>query len=217
MIRVLNYTQKPLTLMGEVASICWNSTPSPQIGIDCIESNHGRILEYADVVIEIDGYSSRMIRELYTHIIGVSRVQQSTRYINCADFDYYIPESIQKNDKILFKYKSLMKEIADSYDWFIKMGIKKEDVANILPLGMHSKIVLKINARALLHMSENRECLRAYKEFREFMDELKHVLTGLNAEWNVIVNYMKPSCETLGYCREKHSCGRFPRKEELNG
>jgi thymidylate synthase (FAD) len=212
LIRVLDYTEKPLTLMGEVASTCWNSTPTPQIGIDCIESNHRRILEYADVTLEIDGYSTRVIRELYTHIIGVSRVQQSTRYINCSDFKYYTPESIKKDDKILAKYKFLMKEIANSYDWFIKMGIKKEDVANILPLGMNSKIVLKMNARALLHMSENRECVRAYKEFRALMQEIKDTLSALNDEWKTVVNYMKPSCEVLGYCREKNSCGKYSKK-----
>jgi thymidylate synthase (FAD) len=203
--------------MGEVASTCWNSTPSSQIGIDCIESNHGRILEYADVTLEISDYSARVIRELYTHIIGTSRVQQSTRYVNCSDFNYYIPEAFYKNDKVLTKYKLLMKDITKSYDWFISMGIKKEDVANILPLGMHTKIVLKINARALLHMSENRECTRAYKEYRDLMKEIKETLSGINNEWKTIVSYMKPVCEVLGYCREKRSCGKYSsRKEVIN-
>jgi thymidylate synthase (FAD) len=64
MIKVLNYTKNPLSLMGECASSCWNSNPSPQIGIDCIESGHGRVLEFADVVVEIDGYSARCVREI---------------------------------------------------------------------------------------------------------------------------------------------------------
>jgi len=42
LIKVMRYSPNPLSLMGEVASTCWNSTPSPQIGIDCIEANHGR-------------------------------------------------------------------------------------------------------------------------------------------------------------------------------
>ena len=64
MIRVLNYTKNPLTLMGECASYCWNSKPSAKIGADCIESDHGRVLEYADVTVEISGYSARCIREI---------------------------------------------------------------------------------------------------------------------------------------------------------
>ena len=41
-IKVINYTPNPLSLMGECASYCWGSAPSTQIGIDCIESGHGR-------------------------------------------------------------------------------------------------------------------------------------------------------------------------------
>ena len=97
MIKIINYTANPLTLMCEVASKCWNSTPSPRIGIECIENNHGRILEYPDVTVEISEYSARVIREIYTHIIGTSRVQESTRYVDKGNFDYYIPEKIQNN------------------------------------------------------------------------------------------------------------------------
>jgi thymidylate synthase (FAD) len=214
MITLIDYTEKPLTLMGECASRCWNSKPSPRIGIECIENNHGRILEYPDVTIEISEYSARVLREIYTHIVGTSRVQESTRYVDCKDFNYYIPESISKNTELLYMYKELMADISDVYDYFIKRGIKKEDVANILPLGMHSKMVLKINVRALLHMSEVRECTRAYKEYREFMEELKYVLSMINDEWKTIVSYMKPKCEILGYCNEKFSCGKYPKKEE---
>ena len=33
-------------------------------------------------------------------------------------------------------------------------------------------------------------------------------------EWKVIIDrYMMPKCEMLGYCPEKHGCGRKPGKE----
>jgi hypothetical protein len=47
LIKVLNYTSMPLSMMGEVAARCWNSKPSPRIGIECIENGHGRIMEFA--------------------------------------------------------------------------------------------------------------------------------------------------------------------------
>jgi len=207
-IKVINYTQNPLSLMGECASYCWDSTPSPQIGIDCIESNHGRVLEYADVTLQISGYSARVIREIYTHISGTTRLQASTRYIKYGEFDYITPESIVKNDLALEIYNNTIWDIQNAYKRLEKLGIPKEDIANILPLCMESKIVLKINARAILHMVEVRECTRAYWEFRKFVKELKSVVGDLDSEWLKIISYAKVKCEVLGYCNEKNSCGR---------
>jgi len=194
--------------MGEVASCCWNSNPSPKIGIDCIESGHGRVLEYADVTVEISGYSARCIREIYTAMIGVSKLQASTRYINYGEFNYIIPDSIKNNKKALDVYNYLMTYISHSYKALQDLNIPKEDIANILPLGMESKMVLKINARAILHMAELRLCNRAYWEFRNFMKELLGVLSKLDDEWAKIVSYAKPKCEVYGKCTEKNPCSK---------
>jgi len=216
MIKVINYTKNPLSLMGEVASYCWDSTPSPHIGIDCIESNHGRVLEFADVTLEISGYSARVIREIYTHIIGTTRLQASTRYIKYGEFDYIIPESVAKNILALSIYQRIMLSIQNAYKELEDLSIPKEDIANILPLGMESKIVLKINARAILHMVEVRECTRAYWEIRKFIKELKSVVGDLNSEWEKIISYAKVKCEILGYCNEKNSCHRIDKKGDNN-
>ena len=214
-IKVINYTPNPLSLMGECASYCWGSVPSTQIGIDCIESGHGRVLEYPDVTLQISGYSARVVREIYTHIAGTTRLQASTRYIQYGEFDYIIPPSIKNNPLALNKYQKLMLTIQKTYRELEELGIPKEDNANVLPLGMESKIVLKINARAILHMSEVRECNRAYWEYRKFMKELHSVLGILDEEWDKIMSYSKPKCEVFGYCNEKKSCGKYPTKEKL--
>jgi len=194
--------------MGECASLCWDSPPSPQIGIDCIESNHGRVLEFPDVIVEINGYSARMIRELYTKIIGVTRLQASTRYIQYGEFDYYIPKSIQTNDYAYEEYIQFMYNVKNTYNHLLELGIPKQDIANILPLAMHSKIVLKINARAIIEMSLTRLCNRALKEYRDFMVELIEVVSNIDNEWDKIMSYAKPKCEVYGRCDEKNSCGK---------
>lgn len=214
MIEVIDYTKAPLSLMGKVASTCWNSKPSPKIGIDCIESGHGRILEYPDVTVEIGGYSARTIRELYTHIAGTSRVQESTRYVDMNSFDYYIPHSIMKNPDAKKVYGECMVSIMQSYSQLRDLGIPREDSANLIPLGSNTKMVLKINARAILHMAEVRLCTRALKEYRDLMNELLDTVSKLDDEWSQIVSYAKPKCSVMGYCDEKHSCGRFPQKGE---
>lgn len=75
MIEILNYTHNPISFMGKCAGLCWGADISNQEnnykrGIECIENNHGRVMEYSDITILISGYSARMIRELYTHVVG---------------------------------------------------------------------------------------------------------------------------------------------------
>lgn len=214
MINVIDYTAKPLTLMGKVASRCWNSKPSPSIGIKCIEADHGRVLEYPDVTVEISEYSSRCIRELYTHIAGTSRLQESTRYVNMHNFDYYIPDTIQNNTEAKHIYDTCMVNIMQSYSKLRELRIPKEDAGNLIPLGSHTKMILKINARAILHMANVRLCSRALLEYRQLMNELLDVVAGLDDEWAKIISYAKPKCEILGYCNEEHSCGKYSKKRD---
>jgi len=215
MMKVINYTKNPISYMGEVAGICWGSDTSSvdknlKRGFDCINANHGRVMEYPDVTLVIDEYSARVIREVYTSIIGVTRLQESTRYVNCSDFKYYIPDSIVNNDKALKIYDDLMDIIGDSYDKLIELGIPKEDTANVLPLASHTKIVYKINLRALINLNEVRECSRVYKEYRNLMRELNVILSKLDNEWLWLSeNAFKCSCEKTGICRETKSCGRY--------
>lgn len=217
MIKILDYTNKPLSLMGEVASVCWDSKPSKHIGIACLESGHDRVSEFADITVEISGYSARTIRELYTHIQGTSRVQRSTRYVNEGDFDYYIPKSIKNNKQALSEYQVIMNDISNAYKTLEFMDIPKQDIANILPLGSYTTIVLKINIRALIHMCHLRLCTRALDEFRSgLMVELLDKTKNINEEYKFIVdNYCKVKCEVVGYCSEQHCCGKMPRKEDV--
>ena len=215
MIKVLDYTKEPLTLMGKCASICYDSKNSVAIAKDCIESGHTRVAEFGDVTVEISGYSARVIRELYTHHIGVTRLQSSTRYIDYNNFKYYTPPSIKSNTMANYYYGQLMNNIIATYKALEDLGISKQDMANILPLAMESTMVLKINIRALMHMSEVRLCNRALLEYRNLMKELLGVIGSLNDEWGQIVEYCKPKCLVMGYCNESQSCGMMPKREDI--
>ena len=208
MIKIIKAEENPLTLIGEVASFCWGSKPSKNIGIKCLKSDHGRTFEYPDIIISIEGYSARMIRELYTAMIGVSKLQSSTRYINYKDFEYYTPDSIRNNDEALCKYDRLMAKIMDAYEYLEdECKIPKEDIANVLPLGMMTKVALKINLRAILYLFELRTCTRAYIEYRVFMKELREVLCSISEEWKFIIdNFAKVKCVKQGNCFEDQSC-----------
>ena len=220
-VTILPYTTKqPITLIGEMAGVCWGGDTSDPAknyrrGWDCITSGHGRTLEFPDVYMEIDGYSARVIREWYTHIGCLpTRLQASTRYIDYTLFDYITPQSIKLNFDAHVVYTGAMEAITDAAEKLEAMGIPREDVANLYPLGMTTRIVDKRNLRNLVDMSRQRMCNRAYWEFRELFHDIRYALGDYSDEWKTIVEtQMHSKCFDLGYCPEKHGCGKYPGRE----
>ena len=209
-------TKNPITLIGRRAGVCWGADVSDDAknykrGMDCIESGHGRTLEFVNVEMLIDGYSARVIREWYTHIGGApTRLQASTRYIDYGDFKVVTPENFKENAKAEHIYTSAMAGIAEAVGLLEEMGIPREDAAMLLPLGMTTRVVDKRNLRNLIDMSRQRMCERAYWEFREMFDDIYEALWAYSVEWATICEtqfYAK--CEPLGRCPEKHGCGRY--------
>ena len=184
-------------------------------GMDCLVSGHGRTWEYPQVYMVLEGYSARVIRELYTHIGGgPTRLQASTRYINYQKgFPYVTPPVIEHNAEAKEIYESAMQEITTAMQKLEALNMPREDVAMLLPLGMESKVVLRTNLRNLIDMAHQRLCTRAYWEFRQLMRDLMQGLSEYSEEWKYLVDtYFVPKCEVCGFCTEKKSCGRMPAK-----
>ena len=224
MITILPQTDKePLNTIGYCAGVCWNSPVDDKEknikrAKSCILSGHTRTAEYPEVYCIVEGYSARCIRELYTHIIGTTRLQSSTRYVDAKNMDveqdFYYP--FKASPEASEVYKEGLTSIMQTYEKLEELGYPKEDAANILPLGMNTKIVWKINLRALMHFMNMRLCSRAYKEIRQLSNELKTELRKLSTEWEWICdNLLVPKCEAMGYCDEAKSCGRKITKEQM--
>ena len=225
-IEIIEITNKPLQLIGKCAGVCWGApvddpAKNRQRAISCIKANHGRVLEFPEFIIVIDGYSARMMRELYTHIGGSpTRLQSSTRYVNEDGFKYYKPESCKGHSE----YDSTMETIQAAYSDLVGyIGVPKEDAANILPLGMMSKMVWKGNLRMLINFMNRRLCTRALKEIRGFANELRSLLASVDEDWSWISEFLfVPSCEqyklhnpAMRFCVESQCCGRAPKISEL--
>lgn len=209
-------TKNPITLMGTRAGVCWGAdTSDPEKnykrGLNCLESGHGRLLEYVNVEVVLEGYSARVIREWYTHLGGApTRLQASTRRINYANFGYVTPPSIENNKKALALYNSQMKAITDTCQELEAMGIPREDAALLLPLGMQTTIVDKRNLRNYIDMAHQRMCTKAYHEYRAMFDDIARELAKYSDEWAYVVReYFDPKCVYLNGCPEKDSCGYY--------
>ena len=225
-IIIQEYTIKtPITMIGEEAGVCWggdtgDASKNFKRGLDCLSSEHGRTFEFPDVYMILDDYSARVIREWYTHNGGApTRLQSSTRYIDYQHgFDYVTPPSIANNSAAEIVYRDMMTGIAESLYMLEQLGIPREDSALGLPLGMCTKCVVKHNLRNLIDMSHQRMCQRAYHEYRdELFPDIMNALREYSEEWRYLVdNYFKPKCEVTGFCTEKKSCKRKPRKMEVS-
>ena len=192
-VMIQNYTCKnPITMIGFEAGICWGADTADEKknyrrGLDCLESGHGRTFEFPDVYLTLEGYSARVIREWYTHIGG-----SAAKAV----------------------YDELMAEIQKHLARLDELGVPREDSAMGLPLGMETRIVCKHNLRNLMDMSRQRMCCRAYHEYRALFSDLCRELSGYSEEWDYTVShYFMPKCRAIGFCPEKHSCGRMPPRE----
>lgn len=210
--------KQPITLIGEMIGFCYGSDTSNdeknyKRGLNSIKAGHGRVLEYAEAWFVLEGYSARVIREFYTHIGGApTRTQASTRYIEYGNFDYIIPHSIMKDQAAVDRYEYCMEQISDAIKDLEAWGFPKEDAANLLPLGMTTTVSVRMNARTLISMAEQRLCTRAYWEYRELMRDIMNALRDYSDEWATLVDMMKCKCDKCGYCIEEYSCGKQPQK-----
>lgn len=214
-------TRDPISKIGRRAGVCWGADTTDDVrnykrGIDCIKADHGRTFEYVNVELIIDGYSARVIREWYTHIGGApTRLQASTRYMNYEDFGYIVPIAIEADERALKRYQCVMAEISNGIKALTELGVSREDVANLLPLGMTTRIVDKRNLRSLIDMSRQRMCNRAYHEFRGLFNDILVALSLYSDEWATVIDMtMHPKCDELQKCKERYGCGRWPSDDD---
>lgn len=223
-------TESPLQKMGFNAGVCWGAPlddkeKNIKRAISCIKAGHGRVMEYVDVELVISDVSARCLRELYTHIGGApTRLQASTRYISeQSGFDYYTPPKIENNMGCKQMFTEGMGTIQKVYNGLLEEGMTKEDAANVLPLGMMSKMVWKVNLRTLINFCQQRSCTRALKEIRDLTKEIVSLLGSKNEEWSWIAeNLLVPKCEQYKYindsfcfCTEQQCCGKHPKITDL--
>lgn len=218
---VQEFTDKtPLQMIGFEAGVCWNADVSDPVknkkrAWSCINSGHGRVLEYPNVYMTISGVSARCIREFYTHIGGLpTRLQESTRRVDCTDHTFYCPLSYEEDGEAFYIYTDSMEAIHREYKKMLDAGISVEDAGNALPLGDHTKIVVKMNLRNLIEMFHQRLCTKALKEYRDLMKEIRHALSEYSEEWKEVSKLFVPKCVDLGYCTEAKGCGLCMSKKE---
>ena len=177
-----------------------------------ISSGHYSTIEHIQISFAISNVSRACTHQLVRHR-HMSFSQKSQRYVKeKGQFDFLIPQSIEKNANLREKFVEFMGQISDMYQAFIDAGIPAEDARSVLPNATATSMVASLNLRELIHIANLRLCSRAQYEIRMLV---KGMCEALIAEEPWLKPYLVPKCERFGFCDEDNSCGRKPRLSDL--
>ena len=176
-----------------------------------ISSGHYSTIEHVQVSFAISNISRACSHQLVRHR-HASFSQKSQRYVKeKGQFDYLIPDSIEKNSELKSQFEDFMSKISKFYLELTEAGIPAEDARAVLPNAASTSMVVSMNLRELIHIANLRLCTRAQTEIRILV---KRMCEELIKEEDWLKDYLVPKCERLGYCDEDKSCGRKPTKEQ---
>ncbi len=237
-VKLISTTQDPISVIYASCKQCYSANFAGDIfdeavndhsalpkQIDFIErimaSGHQSPLEHVNFTFAIEGVSRACTHQLVRHRLA-SYSQQSQRYVKEKDFDYVIPPSIRKDEKLLTLFENFMKECQKRYDEIVNAFKEKnisgekayQDTRFILPNAAETKIVVTMNIRELMHFFSVRCCTRSQWELRNLANSM---LEKAQEKLPVVFGRLGAKCESLGYCPEgdKLTCGRYPLKEAV--
>jgi thymidylate synthase (FAD) len=210
-VKLLCYTADAERLCGAAASTTIKSG-SPSEIFNKIDSQtakqkiklvtgygHASVIEHASFTFGIEGVSRAMSHQLVRHRIA-SYTQQSQRYVTYNTLESYVtPPSISDNAEAKAAYDKGLKEISETYQNLLGLGIPKEDARFILPNAAKTNIIVTMNARELRHFFNLRCCTRAQWEIRQAATEM---LKQAKKATPALFENAGPACVELGYCGE---------------
>lgn len=219
-VKLLSYTKDPEQVVAAAIRQCYAAVGAKELKkkIDketrqrlikqVLASGHTSTLEHASFTFGIEGISRVSEIQLIRHRVGCSYSIQSGRYVKRGEAKFVIPVSIQNDKEILPKYKKILKEVQSLYNEMTDGGIKAEDARYLQPQSLQTKIVVTMNARALLHFLELRCCKRAQWEIQQLANLM---LMEVRKVAPIIFEKAGASCVTTGICweGEKMSCGLY--------
>ncbi len=220
---VVSLISKPENMLKTVYTACrtcysadypiniYNSTDDEEKMLKLIErvisSGHYSTVEHVQVSFAISNVSRACTHQLVRHR-HMSFSQKSQRYVKeKGQFDYIIPPTIARDEKLSAKFVDFMEAISAQYQEFVEAGIPAEDARFVLPNAAASSLVASLNLREMIHLANLRLCTRAQYEIRLMVKMMCEVLV---AEEPWLKPYLVPKCERLGFCDEDKSCGRVP-------
>lgn len=221
-VKLLSYTKDPEQNVVAAIRQCYsqigakelkektNKETRERLIKQVMASGHTSTLEHASFTFAVEGVSRVTEIQLIRHRIGCSYSIQSGRYVKRGEAQYVIPPAILNGDKkILKKVKKHFEDTQKLYNELIDLGVKAEDARYCQPQSLKTKIVVTMDARALLHFFTLRCCRRAQWEIQALAREM---LKAVKKKAPIIFETAGASCVSTGICYEGDmSCGLWEK------
>lgn len=168
-VTLIQATPDPINTIAAIASICYDSDPKNPLGLvkHLYRNGHHSVFEHIYFTFKIEGISRACSHQLVRHR-HCSFTQRSQRYCSEDGFGFAVPPTIaERND--CGDYEQFMETVADTYTYAQEAGVPNEDARYILPNACMTSLYLSCNLRELIHMANERLCMRAQWEIRELV------------------------------------------------
>lgn len=176
-VTLVQATPNPVETIAQIASICYDSDPKNPMALvkHLYRNGHHSVMEHIYFTFKIEGISRACSHQLVRHR-HCSFTQRSQRYCSEDGFGFVTPPSIEKDEE-LDHYKDYMTTfVAPNYKELQTMGVPNEDARYILPNACETELYLSCNLRELIHIANERLCLRAQWEIREMVEKMVSIV-----------------------------------------
>ena len=165
-VTLIQATPNPVETIAQIASICYDSNPkNPMALVKHLYNNgHMSVMEHIYFTFKIEGISRACSHQLVRHR-HCSFTQRSQRYCSEDGFEYVTPPTVDED-----QFRIDMSELRTWYKDHQEMyGVPNEDARYILPNACATSLYLSCNLRELIHMANERLCIRAQWEIRDLV------------------------------------------------
>lgn len=171
LVTLIQATPDLIKTIAKIASICYDSDPKNPLGLvkHLYRNGHHSVFEHIYFTFKIEGISRACSHQLVRHR-HCSFTQRSQRYCSEGDFGFVIPPSLDSSYDA-DEFENIMLRLQERYE-NLQKSIPNEDARYVLPNACETSLFLSCNLRELIHMSNERLCMRAQWEIRELVKQM---------------------------------------------
>ena len=207
---------------GIFACTCYQTSEkyAEKVGLSCLKEGHtsGSRGDFFKFRIYCPRFCADQIMR---HEIGAYKNCQSQRYVDMDEnFSIYVPPQVMNDQALREIYSFYEEECRDRYtilrEEMIARGITGEQANDLmrtmLPIGVPCNLTMGFTIEALIHFMHKRLCVRADAPIRKVAQLMKEAVLAVEPRY---AELFVPQCQADMYCPEKHGCGAYPNKEEV--
>ena len=191
-----------------------------RVGLSCLKEGHtsGSRADMFKFRIHAPRYTCDQIMR---HSVGTAINCQSQRYVDMDDnFSIYAPPQVMANDIATTLYQYYEDTCKEHYALVRRemnnLGITGEKANDLmrtmLPIGVACNLTMGFTIEALMHFMNKRLCVRADEPIRQVARLMRAEVLRVEPRYEEL---LVPQCVSSLFCPEKHGCGRYPSRDEV--